>query len=691
MKTDKSIFDIGLYKEGLRSVQMVGLIFTALLTIVSIFCTVENIVSAVNNYENNAVQLVSLIRVNPLIVITFCLATPIMALVAFNFTTKRSASDFYFSVPKTRTTVYWSFSAAVMSWTVLMIAVSSAVPLLIFPFFKKYVLFNFASAFFFIAAILICCVLVMGAVNLAVALTGNFVSNVLVALMIIFLPRILLVTVTQGALEDIPIINFDTAAGFLSPYMNLVFGAVYSFFSLFFFGDNIDFSSVSFFYTLGLGILYLILGNIALNRRKSEAATYAASTPLLRHVYRIALASSVMLIATVITYSYGVNTPVILIITLILLSLLTYCVYELIATKSIRSTVRVLPGFLIVVAVNVALLASMFIISSSVLKYQPNAENIDGFYISDYDLVNSFSARDDLANNELYWSKRTKDVLITDKEAKEIVTGALKENIKYYKSNDRQEPDNYFDDTDIAKKYLVSFCSGPIKHTRVIYLDDQQNQTLAKCLSGIGEYKNIFTDLPQPNEPNISVKVYGDYALKVSQSDAKAIYSAFLQDIEKFSFQKLLAQYNNDSDFETYIQIKTFYKGHAYNLEFPITSDMKNATQKLIKLNGNGRDKQIEIFKQFKTSDNLLYSIEFYNSPDIFDVCQTDDRVLDVLLSGDLSAPTGDQPFAALQFNYDHVDDGSGLYANRLFFSLSDSQMKEIEKIAKKTIENSNG
>lgn len=681
MKTSKRFFDFGLYKEGLRSVQIVGLVFTALLTIVSVFSTVGKLSSAMDTYEENAMQLESLLSVNPLIVLTFCLATPIMALVAFNFTTKRPASDFYFSVPKTRNSIYWSFSAAVMTWTVFMILLSSAVPLLVFPFFKKYILFNYSSALLFMAVVLICCILVLGAVNLAVALTGNFVSNVMVALMIIFLPRILLITVTQNALESIPIINYGSTAGFLSPYINLVFGMIYSLFSMFFTNDGLGFSTVSIFYTIGLGLLYLILGNIAFNRRKSEAATYAATTPFLRHVYRIALSSAVLLLGTVTSFSYGANAPGVLVITLLFLSLLTYCVYELVTTKSFRSMVRVLPGYFAVIGVNFVLYLSMLGISTAVLSYQPSAEKVDGVYISDYNLISTSFAPSDDAGNELYWSRRTKDVLITDKEVKKIVTDALKQNIAYYTKDNYEFPNTYFDEG-IKTKYLVTFRQGFQKRTRVVYLNDTENKKLSEQLAHIKEYEKIFTDLPKPDDSDSAVSIYSQCELGASDSEARTLYSAYLKDLKKLSFSELLELYNSDSDLGVFIQVKTFYKGRAYQLNLPVTSDMENTVDALIKIQKKDLKKQI---KELKKQHDSGYSIniEFYRFPygqysgDQYDYYE----LLDIILSGDLSATAGNGPFAVVQYG---IYTGSYDDQKQLFFSISDKQVNEVKKTVTK-------
>lgn len=687
MKTSKRFFDFGLYKEGLRSVQIVGLVFTALLTIVSVFSTVGKLLSAMDTYEENAVQLTSLLLVNPLILLTFCLATPIMTLVAFNFTTKRPASDFYFSVPKTRNTVYWSFSAAVMTWTVFMILLSSAVPLLVFPFFKKYILFNFSSAFLFILAIMICCTLVMGAVNLAIALTGNFVSNVLVSLLIIFLPRILLITVTQNALESIPVIDYGSTVGFLSPYINLVFGMIYSLFSLFFMNDGLGVSTVSFFYTLGLGLLYLILGNIAFNRRKSEAATYAATTPFLRHVYRIALSSAVLLLGTVTFFSYGDGVPGILVITLLFLSLLTYCVYELVTTKSFRSMVRVLPGYFAVIGVNFVLYIAMLAISSAVLSYQPSAEKVDGVYISNYSLTSTSFAREDDAGNELYWSRRTKDVLITDKEVKKIVTDALKQNIKYYNADvedDYVTLSTYFED-ELKTKYLVTFRQGFQKRTRVIYLDEEENKKLSERLARIKEYEKIFTDLPKPNDPDNAVSIYSQYELGASDSEAGTLYSAYLKDLEKLSFSELLDLYNTSSDLNVSIRVKTFYKGRAYQLDLPILSDMGNTVDALIKIQKKDLKKQIKELKKLQKSDNPGISIGFYRFPygqysgDQYNY----DELLDIILSGDLSATAGNGPFATVLYDVGYEGHAS-FFTRQLFLPLSDKQVNEVKKTVTK-------
>ena len=110
------IFDRKLYLEGIRYLKGFGIITTILLTVFPLFTLVSEVFDSIGTNEI-AREYVSAWSLNPVLVLLFCAVAPLMTIILFNFTTSRAASDFYFSVPKTRKSLYFSFFLSIIPYS----------------------------------------------------------------------------------------------------------------------------------------------------------------------------------------------------------------------------------------------------------------------------------------------------------------------------------------------------------------------------------------------------------------------------------------------------------------------------------------------------------------------------------------------------------------------------------------------
>ena len=122
----KKIFNKCLYAEGLRRTRMMTVIFTAVL-ILGLFAFVTGSVgpdtitdSAPGGHAVSA----------PFIAVWFALivmiAAPTVTFRLFSFLSGRSESDFYHSLPYSRTTVFLSYTAALITQFAVMLASAGA-------------------------------------------------------------------------------------------------------------------------------------------------------------------------------------------------------------------------------------------------------------------------------------------------------------------------------------------------------------------------------------------------------------------------------------------------------------------------------------------------------------------------------------------------------------------------------------
>ena len=116
----RKLFDFGLYLDSLRRTALVGGLFTALMSVQSVIVVIGFLISASETKSRMlgqyTITTVGLLEINPMIFIIPLLAVPLLMFTLFGFLTKRSASDFWHSIPFSRECVYTTFILAAFSW-----------------------------------------------------------------------------------------------------------------------------------------------------------------------------------------------------------------------------------------------------------------------------------------------------------------------------------------------------------------------------------------------------------------------------------------------------------------------------------------------------------------------------------------------------------------------------------------------
>ncbi len=578
----KKHFDLKVYAEGLRSLRIFGLITTVVMSLYSVISILATVLETTyyGGYDENYVQYISLTQINPLLVLLFCLVAPLMTVVVFSFTSSRAASDYYFSIPKTRGCLFFSFFAAVMSWVVFAAVISTALPLIISLFCTKFVVVNYLASLAFFLECLVSAFFIAAAVTVAVSVTGTAVSTVLVALMIIFLPRIFLMVVSNVSLSNLPIVgDAITAIPMLSYKTQIPFGFVVSIFIEGFYTKP---SVSAFIYTAAVGIIYLILGYALFKKRDSEAAGKAAATPKLRAIFRICLSGGVGLAVPAIIFAAVYSNEdifyiLIAAVALSILSFVVYCCYELIFTRSAKAMVKAMPGFIAVILIELATFGIMYGVRGVTVSYSPKPQEIDGIYLS------SNAYKD-------YWTAMSEDVFIENTEAKVIVAEALEENLKYCNTGD---PHAYYskyynDDNSSYTQWSVTIVSGGIKHNRYISIDGENSQRLVEILESIPEYKKIYTEFPSADDKSTTVNIWDFNLGDDEQEKLKALYSAYLKDLKNgnMSFEEIYNYINLGEASNLYFEfnISTIVGLENYDFYLPVTSKCTETLTKLYEI-----------------------------------------------------------------------------------------------------------
>ncbi len=559
---------------------MIGLTALIILLLVSVLLPIGNVIEETRwmrdmaeqgiHYTQN-VRLLDLLDINPLLLGSFCTATPLLLLYMFGFLTKRNACDFYHAIPQTRTCVFLSFFGAAMTW----VLIYTVVPALMgaglsamFPAFFRVnwgnvlqVLFNIFAANLFVGA----------SIAIAVSLTGTTFTNIVVSGIIIFVPRIFLTVVTVLVTEALPFVP----SGYLFPLLDAKYNVVFGMFAGFLIGSEGALTELgSGLYTLVLGLIYTGAATYLFNWRRSEAAGQAAASSKLQLVYRLIVSMLICLIPCAFIYSgiirqehYSISEIYVFFV-MYVIAVVAYFLYELITTRKWRNLVKAAPGLGILVLLNVVLIGGMCLLHSVTLNTTPDADDIKSIQIVNSDSPTNFP--DGLLED--YFAAKTNEVKLTDEAARTLISERLKEQVDLWQFNQQ----NYYQKFDRMDQILVKINTGLRSIYRLIYLDEQGWELMGEVLESQDAFQSAYKDLPAlgTNATAVSVDDLGTEA-------GERVYEALRAELANMDFGEWynLAEGSLYGDnvltrvtFATAIGSKTYASAVAVTADMPQTA-----------------------------------------------------------------------------------------------------------------------
>ena len=680
------IFDKKLYLEGIRYLKGFGIITTILLTVFPLFMLVSEVFDSIGTNEI-AREYVSAWSLNPVLVLLFCAVAPLMTIILFNFTTGRAASDFYFSVPKTRKSLYFSFFLSIITWIGIILAFSVGVPMVLSLILNKFLAFNVGSSLVFVLQLLVSCVYVIAACLIAISVTGTVFSNIVVALLLIFVPRLFILVIVNSGMNGLYYADAIETLPLLSYHINLPVGFVIN---AFFMGsfDLVE-GAAPIIYTTVVGIVYLIIGMVLFDRRDSGASGKAAATDKLRAIFRIILGASVGIAASSIFFStWGSrwNNNVALddfstwfaIIAVLTVAFAVYCCYDLIMTKSLRKMVKAMPAFLIALAIDIVAVLGMYGVLYTVESYTPAPEDINGVYLvhDDYDSA--------------YFGEVTSDLKINDPVINKIVSTALKENVETVKSlkNGGAEFFEKYSEHDELRLYIESR-SG--KHYRILQISQSDYAMIVEQLSKNDDYKKAFTHLPDLKKNKGSV--YVDSELKLTEEQRDMLYETFSNEVK-----------SGEVPFETYYNNITggvngavfgmycdaFYGSDSYTINLHVTRDYKKTVDLYLSFvdmqNEKEGKKLVEVLNSVNAINVEIYFDNAFDGDKNFVYSDENLEKLAKILKGaktkDITSKDKTILLTYWRHNEkDYVYDPKEDEVYQARFSLSDSDIKALEEL----------
>lgn len=383
MKLNTDVFNRRLWWEGMKRLRVLGFGMALLsMTVSALIPATVLIDDLTTKYRYVVGQSIKTLETGthciPLAFLPWLM--PIFVVVMFSFLFKRKESDFYHSIPYTRTCIYTTYTAAVLTWVWGITALCALVSGILWAV-NPYVIFSVGTLARWVIASGLAATLLCAIMLLAVSLCGNLATALLNFFVFSVLPRtacfLIGLLLCNGASSLLISVNsfmggFFTLKWFL-PLSIIEFAKVEL-------GIDADFYDTPVYvYTAVVSVLLLVGACICYQRRKSETAGNSAPSGKMQHAFRIVFSLPIALIA--VTMCVAGEFMIAGVITVVLL--LVYYLYELITTKQIKRLWKATPYLGVLLACCLVFLGIYHAIRAAVLYWEIEPEDIQAVELVD--------------------------------------------------------------------------------------------------------------------------------------------------------------------------------------------------------------------------------------------------------------------------------------------------------------------
>ena len=603
----KTSFDYKLYRESFRQLRPIGLAGTVVLCIASIAMPIGTLLNSTTSDK----ILVDMAANNPLLSIIFLLLVPIMVLYLFNFLNKRDASDYYFSLANTRTSLLLSMYAAIVTWILLFTLSSIVVSWCMMMFLSEYMITSYVSYLVALLNVFGTSLYIASAFLMAMMLTGTTFTYLMLAVRIIILQRLFFLVFSSSLRAILPVLPSDGYMNLLDVRYNLAVN--YLMFNFFNTRANDLFTFwPGGLYMLGLGILYLFGCVILFKRRKSELAQQPAPNRKLQAVYRICVSMAVclypcqILLHSAQDFSRIQSSTVFLLATCYLIALFVYFLYELITTKKLRNLVRAIPGVAVLICLNLAFVLGGSLYYHTVLHIRPSASSIRSvtFVQPQFD-----------AEVPTYAALQIRNIEYRDERLNEIIASSLNSTLEHVVNNEWDDM-IYSEDHPVTLE-AVRIDLGHFTILRTVMIPLEYKSEVMAIMQEDAAFQEAFMDLPSPDE----VKVFSPET-PLSGSAIREIYATLREEVRTLPFErwysymktyplKSFADMKNDQPSLTTITAKGFSGLNSYSTSYMLSNlTPRTATVFMQKVN----EENLSSFRALLNTVQSNPSADFYVS-----------------------------------------------------------------------------
>lgn len=558
----KQFFSKGLYLEGLRQLKLIGILLSVVFCLVALIPPVGQGIMALHDltqihtdnpgYSPTPTKIDGVLM-NPVIITVFMIIAPILVFILFGFLNKRKSSDFYHAIPHTRLSVFLSFYAAVMTWVAILIVSSSVCAIIGYAIFPQFFIPQYTDLLLFTLTCFVISILSVGAALIASSLSGTTATNVLLTVLILYLPRITLTALNFILMYSLPIIPSGHNFLLFDNSCNLLFSFVASFFNGTLFRRSPYINNMTslhgLIYTAVLAVIFTVLAAILFIRRKSESAERSAPSKRLQATYRIIVTMIVCLFACMLIFtlicskeSY-MDSEIFGIVVLYIAALVVYFAYELITTRKWKNLLRAMPGLGIVAALNVAILCLLGGLRAYNLSFTPSADEIKSI-----SLVSSNDDDDSLYFYGIsfydYIKNRTESIELDTPESKEIVASSLSDCVEILKEYGCNRYSYGISHSGYETPVTVKITTNRGSRYRTIHVTNQDFRLIANQMAEDSQYADLFMKLPKMrfelgSNKNLYVQDFnGDEFYPEDSRDGQKLLDTLQEEITEMGFSK---------------------------------------------------------------------------------------------------------------------------------------------------------
>lgn len=626
----KQIFSGRLLYEGLRQTLVFGIVSAALMLISSFLSPLFRLYyTAVLNplFENNGclTNISAPSACSKLFLVPYVM-TPLMTIYLFGFLNKRNSSDFYHSLPYTRTCILISYSSAIAIWSAALIIFPTIITCIFALLLKQYIVISISGILAIALNLLVSSLTIMSAVLVGVSITGNSFSTVVASILIIYAPRIFISGFYGLSNHMNPMFSSKTSM-FFSGSANLITSPLTWLFNTDGSISVFHFKPLSLIYTALLGIAYFILAKKLFNSRNSETAENCAIGRKTQAAFRITVTMfPCFFICFYIAYCIAKNTEIYWTGCFIVyyVAVLIYYLYEIVSTKKFNTFFKTSCGLIAVAVLNIAFIAGFLVYYNFEKSFLPDANDI----ISVTPVSSNEFSDNDITISEMV-DKRSEKVKIKSDTLNELLAASLKDSSKsindpsYNEDASYEGSDPYSESADgsgytsytfrIKTKHGTKVRNIPIKLTDL--------PKLFGSMMDNEEYRNLWRDPIDPINGTIRISSNTGYSQLTYLSDEEKvdIFNSYCNELKKININEYAESFRNkaddyyadettseneDSDEPNYvINYFTKYDHETCSVNIDISQKMFPETYQKISDLGSGVDKR-RILKLKKLADN---------------------------------------------------------------------------------------
>lgn len=549
----KHFFSLKLYIEGLRKIRVAGVASAITVIALNALLPIIGIIESnmVMPGQVRAVSTVPTVSFAPFGLLMMAFAV-VFAYSMFSYLNERSKSDFWHSIPHKRTCVYFSFVAAIYTWIAVILLASGLVNLILWNVAQYYTasFVSFLGSFgmYFLAATML-----VGFMTLAMTLTGTTVSNLLILTLLFFFVRAVGALFTACVDEVAPM--FDITYSVLRVFeidFFLPFSLIEDLYSV---GRNTTFTDTPLIlYSVAISLLLLGLGAVGYLRRKSEMATQSAPSKVAQHIYRSAVTLPFCLL---LVYLMIEDIDFSLLVTMLIVILLVWVIYELMTTKKIKNVLKSLPVLVVPLVLSLLFTGSVFVTREVIWDDTPDADEIRGVSLEVY-------------NTYTYERVMTNGIVVEDKALNQLVAEALESTVEVAKNTNR----NYVG----SSRHVVIHLKSGRTMGRYVSMSDNDYALVRNGFYNSDVYREAY--LSMPTNKQIESINFSHFA--VSKETAKRLWASYLLEYSQLddalkravkdyrSYDGVTAEYLNKDEAVGYVYLGGQVGMYRFTSEYPI-------------------------------------------------------------------------------------------------------------------------